>query len=76
MEDTNLTALYEFHQGYQLRRQAIEQRLRGDVELFRNELNKLNPDSRSDVERWNFGIYQQLVQRRNRLLRILFEQAD
>ena len=73
MEHANIATLREFHQRYRAEKQAIEQRLRAEIELFRNELDKFSPHSRCEIERWNFGIYQELVQRRSRMLQLLFE---
>ncbi len=75
MEYADITALREFHQSYQAQKQIIADRLREDIELFRAELGKFNPHSKCEVERWNFGIYQTLLQRRSRLLQTLFEAA-
>ena len=76
MEHANIATLREFHQRYRAEKQAIEQRLRAEIELFRNELSKFNPHSHCEIERWNIGIYQSLLQRRGRLLRLLFEQTN
>ncbi len=73
MEYVSVTTLNEFHQRYRQQKQTIEKRLRSEIELFRNELDKFSPHSRCEIERWNFGIYQELVQRRSRMLQLLFE---
>lgn len=75
MEYVDVTTLQGFHQRYQAQKQVIADRLRDDIELFRSELSKFNPHSKCEVERWNFSIYQTLLQRRSRLLEILFEPA-
>ena len=56
---------------YRQNRQAIEQRLRNEIEQFRSERDKLNPRSPLEAERWSAVIYNKLLQRREHLLSIL-----
>ena len=53
-------------------KQAIERRLRNDIEQFRYELDKLDPRSPTAADRWSATIYQNLLERRTRLLNTLF----
>ncbi len=73
MQANELTAIIEsHHHRYLQQKQAIENRLRDEIEHFRAELSKYNPHSKCEVERWTAGVYQSLLERRTNLVRMLF----
>ncbi len=72
-QSANLHAtLHELHTTYRQAKAAIESQLTAEIEVIRCELQKLNPHSRVEAERWSAGVYRALLERRVRLLQLLF----
>ncbi|MEW6646596.1 MAG: hypothetical protein AB1450_05315 [Pseudomonadota bacterium] len=75
MHHSAMNAIDNLQQVYHQNRQAIEQRLRDEIDLFRTERAKLNPRSPHEAERWSAEMYSKLLQRREYLLQLLSTQA-
>lgn len=75
MHQNATVAVQQLQQAYRQNKHAIEQRLRNEIEQFRNERDKLNPRSPHEAERWSADIYNRLLKRREHLLHILSTEA-
>lgn len=75
MQRNTSATSWDLQQTYLEKRQAIELRLRTDIDHFRRELDKLDPHSGLEADRWSASLYHKLVERRTKLLNTLFPET-